>query len=91
VNDKAGLFQHFADLPFVAAAGLHGDQGDAQVDQPPSQPSQASPVIANHPALTRRHHIHVQLLLADIDASQPYHIGHPFFVGPGFNPGNRSG
>ena len=76
MNDQAGLFQHFADLPFVATAGLHGDQSDAQANQPSSQAGQASPVIAHRPALARRRHMHVQLLLADIDASQPYHIGH---------------
>src|SRR4029077_14906497 len=76
VNNQTGLFQHFADLALVAAAGLHGDHGDAQADQPSSQPGQALPVIVHRPALTRRHHIDVQLVLGDIEASQPYHIGH---------------
>src|SRR4029077_13355816 len=53
-----------------------GDHGDAQADQPSLQPGQALPVIVHRPALTRRRHIDVQLVLADIEASQPYHIGH---------------
>ena len=44
MNDKAGLFQHVADLPLVAAAGLHRDDGDTQSQPAIVATRQTSPV-----------------------------------------------
>src|SRR6185312_3417746 len=75
-NHQPHFLEGFTDPPLVAAAGLQRDQCHAQTNQPASQIGQACLVVGDRPALTDRSHTHIQRLLADIDAGQPYHLGH---------------
>jgi hypothetical protein len=75
-DHEPGFLESLTDPPLIAAAGLQGDHGHAQADQPVPQTGQAGLVVGDRPAVADRRHVHVQCLLADIDAGQPYHLGH---------------
>ena len=76
LDDETIGLQGFDDDAFVVAAGFQGDLLDAGLAQPASKAGQAARVAVDHEGLIARQDMNVELVLADIDAGDDYHLAH---------------